>query len=273
MNTKKIITAPTYLHETLLHELLHHYHTDALGHVAVVPQAALISALEHNSSVLLEQTFQRIQTVIDQCPHFISMIKNPSFLKQCSDFRKDMAEYQISLNNLPEQDDFQKELKLLISSFYDLPTSSASLIESLKDTAPLDHVHLYPSFQHSLFDKKVTDHFIKRGAKAIQKPQISSYKSGRSALNRRQEVEACAQYIIEHQLDPKDVTIVLCDPANDQKVLELVFDRYQLPYGFVSKTESSKIVQLYLSAVHFLKDKTLDALVHYLHLASSNLPH
>ena len=168
MNTKTILAAPAYLHETLLHDLLDTHHTNALDQTAVVPFNALIPKAEYNSSYLLEKTFERIQTVADKCPHFVSMIKNPSFLKQLSDFRKDMAEYQIDLNDLPEEDDFQKELKILIQSFYDLPVSSMNQIEYLNSTAPMNHVQIYPSYLSSLFSSKVVQHMISCGAQMMK---------------------------------------------------------------------------------------------------------
>ena len=273
MNTKTILAAPAYLHETLLHDLLDTHHTNALDQTAVVPFNALLPETEYNSSYLLEKTFERIQTVADKCPHFVSMIKNPSFLKQLSDFRKDMAEYQIDLNDLPEEDDFQKELKILIQSFYDLPVSSMNQIEYLNSTAPMNHVQIYPSYLSSLFSSKVVQHMISCGAQMMKKPQVHSYKTGRTALNRRQEIEACAQYIIEHSLNPADIAVVLCDSANDQKLLKMVFDRYQLPYGFVSSSEKSKTVQLFLSIMKYLKDQSLNSLIQYFHHACSDVEH
>ncbi len=273
MNTKTILAAPAYLHETLLHDLLDTHHTNALDQLAVAPFNALLPKAEYSSSYLLEKTFERIQTVADKCPHFVSMIHNPSFLKQLSDFRKDMAEYQIDIIDLPENDDFQKELKILIQCFYDLPVSSMNQIEYLNSTEPMHHVQIYPSYLSSLFSSKVISHMIKCGAQMMDQPQVHSYKTGRTALNRRQEIEACAQYIIEQNLSPEDITIVLCDSANDQKLIKMVFDRYHLPYGFVSTSEKSKVVQLFLSIMQYLKDQSLNSLIQYFHCACSDIEH
>ena len=50
MNTKTILAAPAYLHETLLHDLLDTHHTNALDQLAVAPFNALLPKAEYSSS-------------------------------------------------------------------------------------------------------------------------------------------------------------------------------------------------------------------------------
>lgn len=273
MTEKQIIAAPAYLHETLLHELLNQHQTHVLGNVAVVPLNALLPKPEISESELLELSFLRIQTCKDQCPHFTSMIDNPSFLRQLCDFRKEMHEYHIELHQLPVHDEFQKELVILLQSMQDLPVSSAHQLIFLDTPHSFQHVTLYPSYHPSLFSKRVEEYMIQCGAASFNQQMDPSARIGFTALNRRQELEACAQYIIEHQLKPEEINLVLCDPSSDQKVLQLVFDRYGIPYGFTSKKSPSQLVQLFLAAVSLMKSRTVEQLVSFLHHAYSSLYH
>ncbi len=271
MTEKQIIAAPSYLHETLLHELLDHHQTQALGNIAVVPVNALLPEPEISESELLELSFLKIQSCKEQCPHFTSMIDNPSFLKQLCDFRKEMHEYNIAIHQLPAQDEFQKELIILLQSMQDLPVSSKHQLDFLKTSASLQHVKLYPSYHSSLFSQSIEHHMIHCGAVSLNPCLEHSVRMGFTALNKRQEMEACAQYIIEHQLKPEEINLICCDPASDQKVLQLVFDRYGIPYGFTSKKSPSQLVQLFLASVSFMRNRTVEQLVPFLHHAYSSL--
>ncbi|MBP3398882.1 MAG: PD-(D/E)XK nuclease family protein [Erysipelotrichaceae bacterium] len=270
---KKVIAAPAYLHETLLHQLLDEQHTQVLSNVSVVPFSALLPRSTVSTSEILEQAYARIQSIKDACPHFTQMMDNPSFLKQLTDFRNEMAEYQIQLEDLPEEDDFQRELKQLIQSFYDLPTASSHRIDFLHSHINMNHVEVIPSYHSSMFDGMCTEHLLKSGAalKDISLTPVSL--TGYTALNRRQEIEACAQHIISNNLKPEDINIVLCDSASDQKVLQLVFDRYGIPYGFVNSSKPSQIARLWITLVKFLQEKNLDTFIEYLHAGYHALEH
>ncbi len=272
MKNKQIIAAPAYLHETMLHQILDFHQTNALGNLAVVPVSALLPKASFSESVLLEKSFEQIQSCKKECPHFTSMIDNPSFLKQLVDFRNELLEYDIPLDNLPYGDEFQKELIILLDALKNLPSSCEHQLHFLTTPSSFTHVKLVPSYHHSLFAQKITDHFTINGAQQISFSAQNSVRIGYTALNRRQEMEACAQHIIEHHLSIEDINIVLCDPANDLDVLQLVFDRYGIPYGYVSKKVKSKMVKLFLSAVQFMNDNTLDSLLNLLHAGYSSLP-
>ena len=272
MKSKQIIAAPAYLHETLLHHLLDVHQTNALGGIAVVPVSALLPRASVSESAILEKSFEQILSCRSQCPHFASMIENPSFLKQLCDFRNELIEYDIPISCLPAQDEFQKELILLLDSLKDLPSTSNHQLVFLNTPASFHHVRIAPTYHHSLSSQKITDYMLTNGASQICFSASDPVRIGYTALNRRQEMEACAQYIIEHNLSIEDITIVLCDPANDLDVLRLVFDRYGIPYGYVSKTEQSSMVQLFLSAVEFMHSSTMESLEALLHAAYHSLP-
>lgn len=271
MSSKQIIAAPAYLHETILHQILDLNQTNVLGNTAVIPASALMPKQEFSSSFILEKCFERIQSCKNRCPHFSAMIDNPSFLKQLYDFHSELEEYSLSLDDLPAHDDFQKELKILLESLNDLPGASKNQIDFLNSLSSYSHVKLYPAYQHSIFSSTIQDHLIHHGAQLLSFSESSPDRIGHTALNRKQELEACAQYITAHNLNVQDVMIVLCDPTNDQQVLRLVFDRYGIPYGFTSKSESSKIVKLFLSSVSFMRNQSINSLLEFLHAGYHSL--
>jgi len=273
MNKKQVYAAPAYLHETLLQELLHYYQTNALGNISVVPFSAFLPEALTNESIYYEQCFACIQKHKNSCPHFASMIDNPSFLKQLCDFRNELSQYEIPFSHLPEQDEFQKELKFLLETIQHLPTPSLHYNQFLTQKNDYQHIHLFPSYQSSPFLKKAEDHMFAQGAVKMNMENTVFSRIGRTALNRRQEIEACAQYIIEHQLPLDDINIILCDPVSDQKIVRLVFERYGLSYGFTSTKEKSRIVQLFLSSVQFMKERNISALLSFLHSSYPYLNH
>lgn len=269
----KTIVAPAYLHETMLHDLLDHHHTDALGSISVVPFSALLNKSKITESEVFEQVYDRILHIKSLCPHFTDMIDNPSFLKQLVDFRKEMTEYNISLDELPIEDDFQKELKILIESFYDIAITIQPQIDFLHQVSDYSNIKMTPFYQHTLFDGASFQHLLKNGASLMNFSAAHPSLSGRIAVNRRQEAEACAQYILKHQLEPKDINIVLCDSSSDQNVLKLVFERYGLPFGFTNLSIGSQIVRLFLSLASYLHDSSIESFIDYLHAAYYHIEH
>ena len=63
----------------------------------------------------------------------------------------------------------------------------------------------------------------------LQDEEIPHERKFYHAVNKRQEIEGCAQYILRHEMKAEDVAITLADTSYIP-LLEQIFTRYHIPY-------------------------------------------
>lgn len=167
-----------------------------------------------------------------------------TFLKQCYAFVEDCKLFDINVNDLPEESDAEKELKKIMQALYDLPSSNDALqkAKELLALQSLDHVYIFESF-FDTSNQYLVDFLVDHGAHMIKQDLCLEESSFYHALNKRQEVESVAQYILTHHLCADDISITISDPSY-ANILAQIFDRYQIPYTDLSthSTQSSLIL-------------------------------
>ena len=180
-----------------------------------------------------------------------NVIHTPSFLKECYECIQDLRFWNISMDQLPKQNEAQKELYEIVRLFEDINVPSDLQKKALSSIQHLDltHVYIVDTYQ-SLEEKKVQDILYKQGAQRIEQQSLCTHKEFYHALNKRVEVEACAQYIIQHNLQAEDIHISLCD-ASYQTIIKQIFQRYEIPFTLLQDQHSSITTKRFLALLDF----------------------
>ncbi|MGN1344491.1 MAG: PD-(D/E)XK nuclease family protein [Traorella sp.] len=180
---------------------------------------------------------QRFKSCIKHLHYFKSNALSSEFIIECADFLNEMHFYHLTTDDLPIQNKPQEELKILLSSIYDLTTKAKIQQELLKLIPHQTNVYIdiqYPTYQ----EKKIIDQLLQKGIQKI--PHVSNNPTYEwyTANNPRCEIEALAQKIIQDNLDIRQISFVYCDSSYDYLIAS-IFDRYQIPYHIHLRKSSS----------------------------------
>lgn len=254
------LIAPPYLHPLLRSEFLEH------------KQGVLGVTLCSLTSFLLQNQFGEIpsihtilfqyRNILIQHQSSLSIYKEvslaPTFLKDCYQYIEDMKEWHITIDNLPEENDAQVEIKFIIHHLFNIITPNDHKQKALHELQQKDasHVYIYDTYT-TLEESNIIELLCKNNAKLLQVPQQVAQKNFFHATNKRQEVESCAQYIIQKAIDTKDIHITLAD-STYAPLLQQVFNRYQIPFTSLSQTLVSIITKRIIALLNYYvyKDTT-----------------
>lgn len=177
------------------------------------------------------------------------IIAYPAQFESFEKFVKELHQYGIPLNDLPEENDYDKEIKRVLKRM-------ALKLETVEGTLHYVSESMNHSQTHYL---KNTDAHVYEVA-----PVTLNQISFKSALNFRQELEGAIQYIIEHRLE--DITLVVPSVENAWPFLKSMFDRYDIPYTSNNRNTIAKYQ--YLAYLNYLMDPSTETI---LELIRSNL--
>lgn len=254
------LIAPSYLHPLLRGEFLKH------------KQGVLGITLCSLTSFLLQNQPDEIPTISAVLFQYRNILKDhqPSlyiykevslsytFLKDCYQYIEDMKEWHISVQDLPEENDAQIEIKFIIKHLFMILTANDIKQKAIQEIQHKDasHVYIYDTYT-TLEDSKIIEMLIQNNALLIQVPRQDTQKHFFHAINKRGEVESCAQYIIQHAINAEDVHITLND-STYTPLVQQVFDRYQIPFTLLSPTHVSIITKriVVLLKYYLYKDTT-----------------
>lgn len=255
-----IVLAPGYLHPILRGEVMAHAN-GCMGLRLLSPQAFLASFTQKQARDHVEISFiykQKLEKLIPQLQTYGSIALTPSFLMECYDFIENMKFYHISVNELPDQTQAQSELKHILSNIHDIQTAQDILNDAISQLPDCKNVYIYDAF-YSLKDSQILELIKSKGAHMLNLPTPALEKEFYHAINTRQEVEAIAQYIIQHDLDADDILITLTTPTY-KPFIEQIFSRYEIPYTLLQKTRTSIITQRFVNLISYVLNFDQEAL-------------
>lgn len=248
-----ILLAPSYLHASIreallqsqtgyLHIKIHTLQGWLLGQTNVCVDA------EH---VILYQYRERIQRICEDLKIYKEAACSPVFLNECRAFLDSLCFWDIPLDALPQITEAQKELFTILSQFTDITLPSAQLRSACTNLAGeiLSHVYILDVF-HTLEEEQLIQQLVSQGAHMCKPVKHQPKTAFYHAVNKRQEIEACAQYIIEQDMDADTIHITLAN-ASYKPILAQVFDRYHIPYTILQSAYSSHIPHLFTAIFAF----------------------
>lgn len=215
-------------------------------------------------SVLFEY-LHKMQKHSDQFHIFKDTILSYTFLSQCYQMIEDMKLYHIPLSSLKEDSASNRELKQIITLLYPITTPSDQMNQCCEALfkQPQDHVYILDS-NYSYYQNQLIERLCALGATKISFPQLIENGKLYYAVNKKQECEAVAQYILKEDLDAEDVAITLCDKEYGV-LLEQVFDHYQIPYcSFAKSSCSGSIYFTFIALLEYYLEPNLDHLLNVL---------
>ena len=235
------LIAPAYLHAALREELLK-TRSGLLGLKLNTLQGWLqqqANVAVPSRHVALYQYKQRIQTILPQLKIYREVADSPVFLNECRSFLDSIYFWNIPQSELPQESEAQKELFAILSQLTDIAVPSKQQRAALTNikTTRLDDLHILDVY-HTLEEEQLIQALVTQGAQRCTPPVYEPMPLFFHAVNKRQEIEACAQYIIEHDLDADDIHITLAN-ATYKPILAQIFQRYQIPYTLLQDSHAS----------------------------------
>lgn len=238
-----IILAPTHLHAFLNQKVLSQSN-GKIGlrfySIASYLQSQSLNDLPSTEAILFTYR-DKIKELSTSLSIYKEAALTPAFLKQCYQFIQDLKIWNISPQSLLEDTASNKELKKIILTLYPIHTTGniLHLNEVLLQHKSATHIYIYPSL-FSCEEKKWVDLLLSNGAHMLDDTMENKSSNFYHALNKRQEIEGCAQYIIEHQLDAEDVAITIAD-ATYTPIIKQIFQRYEIPFCDLTHNNKSSI--------------------------------
>lgn len=240
-----IIVAPSYLHPFLREQLieenqgcigihLHSFYSLLTSWQKEEPQGEI---------AIISQYRKLIKEMLPSLSIYKETASSLPFLQECYAFIEDMKTWDISIDQLPRETASQKELYAILFPLYPITTSADIQKKTLEKRIHHDfsNIYLYDA-SFSLKEQKLVDFFIEHGAKHIPMQPVCQKKQFYHAVNKRQEIEGCAQYILQHDISAQDIQITLTDTTY-APIVKQIFERYKIPHTFLSNSHTSIITK------------------------------
>ncbi|MEG0737506.1 MAG: hypothetical protein RR441_11590, partial [Longicatena sp.] len=141
-----------------------------------------------------------------------SIAETAPFLEECYQFYNAITYWNIPIEQLPQNTQAQLELYDILKTFGDIQVPAHKYISFLDKIESLSFHQIYIiDTYYSLEDQHIIQKLLTKDAKLIEQTLYTCEKQFYHAVNKRQEVEACAQYIVQSNLQAEDIHITLCD--------------------------------------------------------------
>ena len=175
-------------------------------------------------------TYQQLK---DYSYEFINL--TPDLYFELFTFKKELYQYGIEIDSLPENDSFRIEIKQILKN---LPLPTQSLPEDIiyvKDGLSHSQLHFLTNKNFQIQDFPITQ------------PDKIQYKR---ALNFRQEIEGIVQDIVKKELETAYIAVPNVEVA--WPYIKAAFDRYNIPYK--ATEQNSLAIHQFNSFIDYLKD-------------------
>lgn len=236
------LIAPAYLHPVLREQIMAKSH-GCIG-IRIYTLSSWLQKKENKPKFSMVQVIfeykKMMQEIVSTLSTYREIALSSTFLSECFQLIEELKTYQVDPSTLPRTTTSQKELYEIIKLLYPLKTAAdykQEALEKIKHGETLEMLHIYDYFQ-TYEEKQIVNLLVEKGATLLTFPYKYPQKAFYHATNMRQEIEACAQHILEHEQDAQDIYITLANPAY-KPVIQQVFARYKIPYTLLNDAHSS----------------------------------
>lgn len=244
LSENSIIIAPSYLHPFLRKKLLEH--KNGVLNIAIFSLTTYLKRVtqkEYPSKQEILYTYRSIlHKEIDLFPIFGYMFDSYEFLNTLYNFINELKIFHVCLDELPTQQTAHKELKQILEKLIHIDTEAdhfRHVSSSLDDD--LSHIYIQDIF-FDTHEEEIKKVFLEKGAHLLELEKPQQEKHYLSAINKRQEIEACARIIIDQGINVNTCHISLCDTSY-QPLIKQIFDRYQIPYTIVNEKSCNTVIE------------------------------
>lgn len=259
-----IILADDYLHP-MIRKAMAASKQGSLG-IRITDISAFLTSYYYKKAPSRYQVLFTIYQQVQQLdkkdfPTYRNILCSKDFLEECYQLLNELSFWGIDSSSLPKQSASQKELFTILQLFKDVvfPKQLLRLACEQIKKKDLSNVYIIDTY-NDIAKNQIIKQFLQQGAKLSSFPKEEQEIAFYHAVNKRQEIEACAQHILNHSLDAQDIHITLCD-ASYPKLIEQIFQRYHIPYTLFQQETSSQLPKQFLALLNYVFDPCKEQLL------------
>lgn len=211
----------------------------------IIPLSTFLKEEKDDDLVLSIQLSNRLLQAQEHFPIYQAMFLFPVFIQEILSFAKECILYSISVDDLPETNANEKELKEILNIAFTLDFAEK---DNVKNGIPVSsnsislHYQFIKDFYHyDIYEK------LKKTYDYEAYPSNTPDVSLKYALNARSEAEAIAQDICRKQIPCN----VILSTATALPLYEAVFRRYNIPFSSLRQSKPLHLPLLFKSLILF----------------------
>lgn len=258
----KTILCSSYQKDQIYHELAKK-NQGIVTDIRMVSLSDLMKAEgEENRAAALFSAARLLQEHASEFPLFRNMFAFPAFSEEVVSFARQLALYQIPVEDLPKRNPSEAELSRILALIMRLPMKEKEYGKNrkqyLEQISAIENLSLYPAFETDYFSYAFRRDLKQSGIPVVKEEQPSPSLSLCYALNARQELESIAQDICRKNVS---CTIILASYSTQLPVLKQVFMRYGIPWSAVKENTELHIPKIFAAAARFAWKKDVSSLL------------
>ena len=251
-----IILADSYLHSNIRMQLLEH--KESISNVSILSLTVYLDSLCFKRSEGLYYRYYQALSKLELV-YFKKVALTGDFIDEVLFFIKNMKRYDIDVTTLPQEDTYQRELKKIVETLCQIPLTIDFHKQALKNKTDFSNVYII-DYMSDLYKEDLYKEMMTKGAQKIGKKELTPQNEFYYTLNKREEVEAMARYIIDYNIPVEKTKLTLLN-SEYEGFVEQVFARYRIPYYVVTSTTKSRLIFKYNALIQYYQNPSVESLV------------
>ena len=251
-----IILADSYLHSDIRINLLKS--RESVSNVSIISLSVYLDNFCREKSDALYYRYYRILSKLE-LTYFKSVALTGDFIDEVLLFVRNMKRYDIKVEALPQKDMYQKELKYIIEALYEEKLDIDYHKQVINTKMDFSNVYIL-DYMPDIYKEEIYQTMKEKGAKQIEDASLNPQSEFYYTLNKREEVEGLARYIVKHNIQVDDAKLTLLDCTYEGFVKQ-IFERYQIPYYFVTSSSKSRLIFKYIALIHYYQNPSVESLI------------
>lgn len=251
-----IILADEYLHGDIRNQLLED--VEVVENITVLSlQTYLKQFTMKQADAVIYKYYVQLQSL--NLKLFKQVTTSKDFIDELIRFVSEMKRYGVSVHELRNNDIYDQELRYIVESVYTIPLNIDYELESINQIQDTSNIYIV-DYTQDVFKKRLYEQMIDKGATRVELVKQDVDKKFYYVLNKKEEVEAVARYIIKHDLDVSQCKLTILSQEYSG-FIDQIFKRYQIPYYFMYQNYSNRLVFKYCSLFRYYEQPSSENLI------------
>ncbi|MFV0380814.1 MAG: PD-(D/E)XK nuclease family protein [Breznakia sp.] len=234
------ILAEGYIHNEVRQQLLKEKR--GIANVSILSLSTyMASEIVKHEDVVIYEYANIIKTL--KLEHFKEIALTPYFLHEIIQMVRDGKKYNMDISSLAKDDAYQKELQQIIAACSTYRLDVEDMYEKFWARQDFHNVYIYDAFP-DVYKNKVYAHMELYGAKRLQTKRYQPICKLYYVLNKKEEVEALARYILDEDVYAEDAKITILNEEY-RPLITQIFTRYKIPHYFLNARKGHRLVFKY----------------------------
>lgn len=266
IKANSIIIAKEEVHHTIREELIKNNQYLGIKIYTINQFLNSLGNFQSEDSIQILFNYRKRLEVLKPSLHiYDKSVLSYEFMNACHNFIEEMKLYQVDVDDLAKDSEASLEMIEIIKTLYDYPTNNDATNYYLNKINELDasNIYIYPSF-YTYNEQFYLDKLLAQGANNLVINTTRVEAKCFHALNKREEVEGCIQFIIEKKIKAQDIQLTLAD-VNYLPLVKQILERYNIPYTSYCLEMEIEVTQIRLLALlRYYLNPTQDQLMNCL---------